>query len=562
MFLVALAAAAVPPPVSMPVVPNERAVRVEPVHATGDAVVWFPEEARPVQVAVATFLAGAGWAPLPLDELDTAMARLDAGLFPEREGGCNPLPPATAFFEAHYPGVPVAEVDLWCDERPGPVHEPGCHLRVTLSDGAEELARWEVGAPLQASPDEVAAHVPGLVRVPSPGRSFRGGGGFGGTLPPVSLVGLVTTGPWSHRDLAELHDVEELHASLAACAAEPAPLFDWKANPLQLELDRAGAITRCERQVPEHHAPAAQACMCDVLRAELDFPRGEDGRRARFDVRVSSRGERLPSRTGRAGGDDVDVELSLRSSTDASLVVDQAPGSLAPAWKCLREAQSVRSWPIRFRLGADGRPTSVQVASPRDGGPERERACLERALVTTRFTCPLSGAADVSGMLTTSRGRGFETVNDPERARLAELDVRVPSSDWVFNDLPLPTAPLLALRADGEVVRITRGNAKDELRLAADERASVDALLAALRARGPGLRRVFLLVGGQLSMRFLVNVPADDATIVPVPPNAGRPDASRVEVPVARYAPEPGATVGDLVRTALAARVGERILGL
>lgn len=572
MLLATLALAASPPPPLPPPAPlSERALRVEPAHAMGDAVIWFAEEARLVQAAVAARLAEEGWDVIPLAEADAAMSRLDAGYIPDREGACSPLPPASTWLEQRYAGAAVASVDLRCNAEhsrwdPGPF-EPGCVLTVVVSRGdpAEEVARWEVEAPLGASPAAVAARVPGLRRADPP-QDGAGGllGGLGASKArPIRVVSLDTTGPWGAGAPAGLDDaLLPLHEALAACSAEPAPRFDFWGNPMQLDVDGRGRITRCERQYPDHHAGASQACECRVLRERFTFARGREGRRARFDLWVAP----LEPPTQRRDAEYVSAGLAIRRSSDPSALVageQGGPVAFEAVNACLADGRlSSRSWPVTFSLGNDGRPTSTRVGPPRDGGPEPLRACLEAALAGARFTCPFTGAAEIDATLTLSRVPfGAQGLPKAAAARIAELGVALPDAAWVYEPA-LPSTPLYAVAADGTVSAVAEGSGDDEVRVAADGRASVDALRAALRARGPGLRRVFLVAGAgePVTLRFLVNVPSDGAT--PVTVRVGTPPPARpyVSVDGAVFTAAKHATVADLVNAAQTTR--ERILSL
>lgn len=556
--------------------PQPSALSLAPLRVFGDSAIWFSEEAFPVEDAVAEFLAAEGWSVAPLAPMRDAVARLDAGLFPDREGGCDALPPAAHWLERRHGAAAMARADLRCHARQSPweqgAFEPGCRLRVLVTEGrgGGEVERWEGTIPLGAGPEEVAAAVRGGALHPAAPPPSSGGllGGLGASpSEPVRLVERDEVGPWVAADLDGFSSrLIALRTPLAKCASD-GPLFDSWGNPTQLAVGVDGVVTRCGRQFPDHHGPPKQACECRVIRENVRFSPASGERRLRFTLSV------LPSTPRPAPPRDpldtsITLEIASSSDPDVWIAIDTAREPIAT---CAREGVGGipgQEWPISFRIGPDGRVASADVGIPLDGGSEALRSCLTGALGDARFTCPPTGVAAVEAVLRMSRTpSGSYGLPQGVAAELRTRGISLPDHPWVFEPV-LPDTPLLLLPASGPADPHGAGTGR-EVRVAADARATVASLNALLARDAPRATRVFLVAEADseaISLRFL-RVAPEGAIRVPVHGSgdgAPAPPASsvhpRIGAPPAVFVADPAATVEDLIRAARGAGTVRRIL--
>lgn len=575
--LAAAAAPALPPPVAPPADVGERALVVQPLHVMGDAAIWFAEEGWPVEAAVAEVVAKEGWDVVPVGDVQAAVARIDAGRLPDREGACSPILPAETWIEQAYDGASFADLQLRCYTRRPWFHEgpfaPGCVVRASILDGENhEVERHEATLGLGVTPADVAAAVRAgaLRRVEVPPR--MGGGVFGGLgsreRKPVRVRDLDTVGPWKPEDLEGLAPrLEALHAELAACSAGPSARFDAWGNPLQIAVGRDGRVERCERQFVDHHAEAGQACECGVVAERVRFSRARGERRLRMELDVE------PLAPGNVRFDaEVSSALTVVATADPTAIVAHEGGSAAyeAVLACAREAGrlSTQRWPLAFVVGPDGRARSATVGLPLDGGDEALRACLSDAMTAARFTCPFTGEADVRAMLTLARmPRDSSALSKATVERAEALGVAVPRSPWVFEP-GLPDATVLAVAKDGGVTVLQEGTATGEVAVVADAGAPLTALGTALRTRGPAKGRVYVAArtsADVVGWRFVVGVSPADAPVVTVAAGTPAPEVAnraRADGRPTVFVGGKGATVADLLHAAAAAGAEERVLRL
>lgn len=172
---------------------------------------------------------------------------------------------------------------------------------------------------------------------------------------------------------------------------------DWWAQPMLIEVNASGQVTRCEPKYVDRFAPPQFACQCDVLRG-IDFGRGADGRRASFNLWTTE------VTAGSAHSTDLYRSAYLKDTAaddpTALLGSQELPAGVEDCLHAVKQPVEV-DVPVRFTVAADGR---VHTADPRWPAllPPTVTECMDAALAKARFTCPLSGQAHVNASLSIS----------------------------------------------------------------------------------------------------------------------------------------------------------------
>lgn len=561
-------ATTLPGPVTLPTAGPE-SVWVQPLVVDGPAL-WFTEESRLLEAAVADELRRRGLDVLPVATANQTIDRMAAGKFPDREGGCDAPPSAmpAAFDWLDYAlsghGKVVsrlnceAEPPHWLTAKARSTFEPGCTLTVNVYAAGERHSaaqRLSVRLPIDVTVSEAVKAVSALdVASPAAGGGILGALGKGWMEDrAVRAAGLEHTGRWSESDLSSLDsELSQLHGALNACEQEPAVWLDLARNPLQIAVDGRGKITRCEPLYRHHLAPYA-ACRCEALQSGLDFSAGARDRRLQFQLTVQPIQPRVrqPAETSVRV-----IEFTRRTADDPTALLG-ADFLAADALRgCLVANVPTQRWPLTLTVGANGVVSAAQAGTPIEGGDPDLQACLGAVAKGIQLVCPFSGTAQVAADVVLA-SVPLGPVNSPDELAWAKsLGIQWPYVSW--NKAPaLPNAPLFVVLADGSVQAfnpdVSAAEPVAELRVFADERAPATALVEMIHARqSPALKRVFVYgSGADVAFRLLV-VPAP-AGAVPVAVGPPPPGGNPMQIPVLApgvtvvISAEPGATVGGFV---------------
>lgn len=383
---------------------------VEPITING-AAVYFPDELIPLEDAVAEALAkpsSGGYDVIPNATVRTLWANAQRGQLPGVPVVCDYPPPPDRLTGAVYPDAGRADVHLDCKKKV-------CALTVNVTrppfyvEGVTpELALLTATLPAGASPVEWAATIrkKGLKKEPPPKQRMSKLLLVRDTPPPglyVNVEDIATSGLWSPPLTVEAFD--PLRESFKACHRKATPSADWFGQPLILELDPSGKVSRCEMALPQHLPLGPESCECDALRAHAWAPTLKS-RRAQLTIVFMEFSE--------SGPDDQPlraVDFDWSAPSDPTTKLGTAAREIARAQVCLEGLQELpaHTFKIPMKIGPDGHVRSYEATWTNDL-PRKTQTCLDGVLKQVRFNCPLSGAADINASLTLE-------VQPPEESR-------------------------------------------------------------------------------------------------------------------------------------------------
>jgi hypothetical protein len=210
----------------------------------------------------------------------------------------------------------------------------------------------------------------------------------------LNLMDLEQEGGWIKPIAKDLFEprVEALHR----CTKTDEVFGDWWVQPFVIEVDSAGKITRCESKYQYRLDPPEFGCRCDIIRG-IDFGPGPEGRRAEFNLKTYLGGEPPINQSSEFAA----WSSATFESNDRSALLGPGPVNSDNVKRCVAPMKAAfeKEIPVTFSVGADGAPVFRRVARP-DGFPEEVGRCIDDALGKARFTCPLSGKAEIDGTLT------------------------------------------------------------------------------------------------------------------------------------------------------------------
>lgn len=524
--------AGLPPPISTPqYATSDKGAWVAPL-ATAGEVVWFTEESRLVEAAIAAELRRRGYAVEPVEHVNAAIDRMASGTFPDRPGGCEALPPARAWLEMNYASLHKVISRLECrsepvdfGQRPNSQFEPGCTLSVKVYPPGEShrpAERLSLRAKLGVSPVALGKAVAQLDLEPPPttiSGLLLAGRGSGWKWRPVVTTDLVGTGRWADGEVASTRDrLSSLYTELFACEQERAMWLGSATNGLSLAVHANGSVERCEPWTRSELAPHAE-CRCEVMKEKLRFDRGHAGRRLRFSA-YTSPSEKPTAKPGPQF--DQMIDFSRTAATDATAMLGST-FLVGDAYRmCLDRSVPYQRWPLTLAVDRNGRVAKADVGVPLDGADTTLQSCIANASEGAQLVCPFSGGATVNAQLVLGSVPKENPAKEAELAWLTTLKIELPEG-YLQHASPQPDAPLFALSANGDLIGYREAPGPimgHEVRLFADARATGAQLRQALTTlNGPHLDRVFLYTeGGKIAGRLLLVFPPNDAGFVSVGP--------------------------------------------
>ena len=383
---------------------GSRELWLEPARVHGHKV-WFADELAPIADAVAEVLARpklGGYRVIPNQEMRRLWADAQRGQLPGRKEICEAGPPPVLLGAIVHPNALWGSVEVRCEKSV-------CKLAVDLfrrepSKKGErhdtKVARLGAALPNSEDPSQWAERIRKTGMKPRPPEREMGGliGTLGGEDPPspgvhVAVVGVEQSGNWAYTLDSEVFapKAKELHA----CVPEKRVWRDWWAQPLLIEVNPDGRLSRCEFPYPDHLPPPELRCQCNVL-GGVGFRTGAAQRRASFELQTTAGGKRPVedgySRNGYLGeklSDDASAILGTDEVDNRDVIHCMSP---------IRSALGDVKVPLRFSVGADGRASDARATWP-SSLPPTVTTCLDSVLRAARFNCPLSGHAEVSTTL-------------------------------------------------------------------------------------------------------------------------------------------------------------------
>ena len=507
-----------PPAVTLPPA-NEHVIALAPVRVSSESSVVFWNETFPIEDAVAQFLArpidGVTYSVVPPATTRALITRMQMGYFPETEGQCAPLPSAASVMGDHFEHAHIAETHIHCAEhppqwaQPGEAFTPGCDLTITLTESGDHESQnptvfeghFPVGVSLNQIRDAIAAGQ--LTRKPPANEGGAGGLGLLGALvgesatPNVSFDTLNLVGQWGMVNEAMLQQIFNYNVPALNQCEDGEPRFDFWGNPLLVEVNGMGFVTRCENEMPDHLPLSNATCRCNVISSRMNFGMSQGPRRMRLEYSIRQPQHAL--RTEAANDFRAMPEFHERTASDPSTLLGTTAFPREQITECLKAVNArvpMTRVLVNFEVNAQGRVVHTDFRMPAASTPlpDSLRACVAQAANTIRFTCPFSGRSTVSADIELSMERNSHrsNTNDEEDAQIAALHIELPHrSDWLTGATVPFESPLFFVTAAGALVDV-RGHVVDaahveaaDIRLAIDRRApmsKVAAIAMALRA--------------------------------------------------------------------------------
>jgi hypothetical protein len=387
-----------------------RELWVAPPAVNGDAI-WFPDELVPLAEAVADLLARpelGGYRVLSVEQTRALWANVQAGRLPGVPGVCAAPPPPASLTQIMHPGASSAGVSVDCT---GGAGDATCRLDVVVYRprpsaenpiGDEEAARFAARLPRGESPAQWAERLRssggGLRPAPAPattgGLGILSDGPAGKPAPfQVRVRDVELSGEWPSPISAATF--AKRGAALAACTRPGGRRWrdSWE-QPYLIEVDKSGALTRCELAHIDHLPRPEFACVCGVLRGMRLEPRAALGR-ARFTLTVDRPPPRARDRMERI------AHFDEGQSTDASARLGTSAVNEAALETCLGGVRSPvddLTVPVKLSVAADGHVAKHEASWPR-AVPAAVRRCLDGVLARATFNCPLSGSSAIDAQL-------------------------------------------------------------------------------------------------------------------------------------------------------------------
>lgn len=372
--------------------------------------VWFPDELTPISDAVAEVLSRAeygGYRVIPNQDLRAFWSSVQNGQLPGVSLTCDTPPPPAELAEIVHAGSLRASIDVDCEEQ-------GCRLEViVIEPGApgtggqrdEELAWLVTDLPPDDTPVQWAERIRRRGLRPEPPPDDGRGGLVGGIMWPGAAPGIYAEISWVTQSGTWAYELQSsffqpVAAALDACEQAGGVQRDsW--GRFVLAVNAEGRITRCEHADPDHLPRPGFACQCDVLHS-MDFGKGAADRRASFDLSVTVRLARTQPKSPFYHS----IHLTDLSADDPSAVLGNENVSGRELVACIEPISANLGEvdvPVRFRAGPDGRVVEARADWP-PSIPASAAVCIDKVLEKTGFSCPLSGQATITGLISITVG--------------------------------------------------------------------------------------------------------------------------------------------------------------
>jgi hypothetical protein len=394
-----------------------RELWLEPARVFGHKM-WFADELEPIADAVAEVLARSkhgGYRVIPNQEMRRLWADAQRGQLPGRKEICETPPPPALLGEIVHPGALWASIEVRCEKS-------ACQLAVDVfrreptqkgERRTTTVARLGADLPSREDPVKWAGRIRRKGIKPRPPAREAGGLGLLGTLEGegrprpgirVSVTEVQQSGTWAYTLDSSVFAAKA--KALHACVPEKRVWRDWWVQPMVIEVNPDGRLSRCELAYPDHLPPPEHACQCQVL-GGVGFRPGAAQRRAAFELRTIA-----PDQPAAADAYVRNAYLGRKQADDPSAILGTGEISNADLIRCLspiRSAVHDLRVPVRFSVRDDGQTSGVRRTWPDSLSPA-VTACLDGVLRAARFNCPLSGKAEVRGdlFISVQAGRSSE----------------------------------------------------------------------------------------------------------------------------------------------------------
>jgi hypothetical protein len=369
---------------------------------------FFFEELFPLTDAIAELLPSLSdhrISVMTSEDLRRIQAELRRGRIPDSDVVCSAPPVPAALFDYLHPDKGVVTTGVRCSET--------CELisivygpQTPSADGRllrDELMRFAARLPREESVSEWVALLRSgaMTTAPPPGDS-EGGLGIrygrrAGTMKDgqydLDVDDVVLRGPWRSPPSKEqlMPHVKAFHK----CTKTTKRRNDHWKQPFQIEIDRAGRMTRCTSKYQHRLDPPSFACQCEVLK-KVKWEHAAAPRQAEFSLRTHLEGE--SKRLRRASYSWLTTDFS---ATDGAVLLSGDIYEDEGISACMDAVgmDSVWTFDMVTEVDAGGKVNRLEVDWP-EGFNAETRDCLKAVFRDARFNCPMTGAATVSGSVT------------------------------------------------------------------------------------------------------------------------------------------------------------------